>query len=41
VDGVNGDHTLIAPPFIITDEQMDEVVAILAESLEAVLTGPA
>jgi hypothetical protein len=40
-DGVNGDHTLIAPPFIITDEQMDEVVAILAESLEAVLTGPA
>jgi len=40
-DGVNGDHALIAPPFIITDEQMDEVVAILAESLEAVLTGPA
>jgi hypothetical protein len=40
-DGVNGDHTLIAPPFIITDGQMDEVVAILAESLEAVLTGPA
>lgn len=25
-DGVNGDHILLAPPFIISDEQIDEVV---------------
>lgn len=36
VDGVRGDHAMIAPPFIITDEQMDDLVAILAEALEAV-----
>jgi adenosylmethionine-8-amino-7-oxononanoate aminotransferase len=34
---VNGDHTMIAPPFVISDEQMDEVVAILVEALEAVV----
>jgi adenosylmethionine-8-amino-7-oxononanoate aminotransferase len=37
VDGVNGDHTMIAPPFIITEEQMDDLVALLVEALEAVL----
>ena len=37
VDGVLGDHVLIAPPFVITDDQMDEIVAILSEALEAVL----
>jgi adenosylmethionine-8-amino-7-oxononanoate aminotransferase len=36
-DGVSGDHTMIAPPFIITDEQMDDLVAILVEALEAAL----
>jgi len=30
-DGVNGDHVLIAPPFIITEEQVDQLVAILDE----------
>jgi adenosylmethionine-8-amino-7-oxononanoate aminotransferase len=37
VDGVRGDHIMIAPPFIITDEQMDEIIAILVEALDAVL----
>jgi hypothetical protein len=37
VDGVRGDHLMIAPPFIITHEQMDEIVALLTEALEAVL----
>lgn len=37
VDGVYGDHVMIAPPFIVTDEQMDEIVAILAAAVEAVL----
>ncbi|GAG47889.1 unnamed protein product [marine sediment metagenome] len=29
-----GDHLMIAPPFIITEEQIDECVAILRETLE-------
>jgi len=28
-DGVNGDHILLAPPFIITEAQIDDLVAIL------------
>ena len=39
VDGVCGDHVMVAPPFIVTDEQMDEIVAILAEALGAALSG--
>jgi adenosylmethionine-8-amino-7-oxononanoate aminotransferase len=30
----NGDHIMIAPPFIITEEQIDECVGILRETLE-------
>jgi adenosylmethionine-8-amino-7-oxononanoate aminotransferase len=33
VDGVSGDHILIAPPFIISEKEMDELVAILKETL--------
>jgi adenosylmethionine-8-amino-7-oxononanoate aminotransferase len=40
VDGVLGDHAVIAPPFIITDEQMDEIAAILVAALDAVLPVP-
>jgi adenosylmethionine-8-amino-7-oxononanoate aminotransferase len=29
VDGVRGDHLLIAPPFVINEEQLDEMVSIL------------
>ena len=35
-DGVSGDHILLAPPFIITKEQIDELVKILREAIEAV-----
>jgi adenosylmethionine-8-amino-7-oxononanoate aminotransferase len=35
-DGVSGDHILLAPPFIITKEQIDELVNILREALEVV-----
>ncbi|MBT8169249.1 aspartate aminotransferase family protein [Phaeobacter gallaeciensis] len=28
-DGVHGDHILLAPPFILTDEQIDEIVTKL------------
>ena len=29
MDGVAGDHILLAPPFIITESQMDDLLAIL------------
>lgn len=35
-DGVRGDHVLLAPPFIITEEQIDEIVTILDESINEV-----
>lgn len=36
VDGAMGDHLLYAPPLTITCSQVDELVAILDESLAAV-----
>jgi adenosylmethionine-8-amino-7-oxononanoate aminotransferase len=36
-DGVRGDHILLAPPFIITEDQIDTVVAILDESIGEVV----
>ena len=36
VDGVAGDHILLAPPFIISASQVDDLVAILDESIAAV-----
>ncbi|UOD49833.1 aspartate aminotransferase family protein [Orrella daihaiensis] len=39
IDGVNGDHVLLAPPFIIDDSQIDEVVSKLTQSIEAALQG--
>ena len=37
IDGVNGDHILLAPPFIISDEQIGEVTDKLQTAFEAVL----
>jgi adenosylmethionine-8-amino-7-oxononanoate aminotransferase len=34
IDGQTGHHILLAPPFIITDEQLDELVDKLAKALE-------
>jgi len=36
-DGARGDHILIAPPFIITDAQLDELVDKLAAAVETSL----
>lgn len=36
VDGRRGDHVLLAPPFIISDEQVSELVEALARALERV-----
>jgi adenosylmethionine-8-amino-7-oxononanoate aminotransferase len=36
-DGRNGDHILLAPPFISSEAELDEVVAILDRSISMVL----
>lgn len=37
VDGVRGDHILLAPPFNINDEEVGEIVDRLARSLDAAI----
>ncbi|WP_085909834.1 aspartate aminotransferase family protein [Kiloniella majae] len=36
IDGKNGDHVLLAPPFIIEDEHIEEIVEKLATSFSSV-----
>jgi adenosylmethionine-8-amino-7-oxononanoate aminotransferase len=35
IDGVNGDHVLIAPPFIVNKEQVDTIVERLGDAVDA------
>jgi adenosylmethionine-8-amino-7-oxononanoate aminotransferase len=37
VDGEHGDHVLLAPPFILEERQLDELVSRLGAALDAVL----
>jgi adenosylmethionine-8-amino-7-oxononanoate aminotransferase len=37
VDGLNGDHILLAPPFITTEAELGEIVARLADAVDAAL----
>lgn len=37
LDGVSGDHVVLAPPYIITEAQLDEAVEKLARSIEQVI----
>ncbi len=37
IDGKSGDHVLLAPPFIMSDAEIDELVNKTADSIEAVL----
>jgi adenosylmethionine-8-amino-7-oxononanoate aminotransferase len=34
IDGERGDHVLLAPPYITTDAQLDQIVALLADALD-------
>lgn len=34
IDGVNGDHVAISPPFTVTEEEVDRIVQVLGESIE-------
>lgn len=37
VDGRRGDQVMVAPPFIVTASQLDEIVGLLVEAIRAVL----
>jgi adenosylmethionine-8-amino-7-oxononanoate aminotransferase len=37
IDGVRGDHILLAPPFIVTVAQVDQIVERLGDALDAAL----
>jgi len=37
LDGVSGDHVLLAPPYIITEAQLDEILDKLKRSIEQVV----
>ncbi len=38
IDGINGDHIMIAPPFTVTDDEMSEMFELLERSLNSVAT---
>jgi adenosylmethionine-8-amino-7-oxononanoate aminotransferase len=37
IDGRYGDHLLLAPPFIVTDAELEEIVARLGDAIDAAL----
>jgi adenosylmethionine-8-amino-7-oxononanoate aminotransferase len=36
-DGTNGDLVMVAPPFIITEDEIDEIVTRLTKALKKTL----
>ena len=40
IDGVRGDHVLLAPPFIVDAVQIDTIVERLGDAVDAVLAAP-
>ncbi|MBM3545809.1 MAG: aspartate aminotransferase family protein [Alphaproteobacteria bacterium] len=39
IDGRRGNHMILAPPYIVTDEQIDTIVERLGDSVDAALAG--
>lgn len=39
IDGQQGDHVLLAPPFIVTPGELSEIVSRLADAVEAAIVG--
>jgi hypothetical protein len=37
IDGRNGDHILLAPPYNVTDDELDMIVELLAQTVESIL----
>ncbi len=39
IDGARGDHVLLAPPFIVTDEELDLLIERLVEAVDLAIEG--
>jgi len=39
IDGVNGDHVLLAPPFIVETADVERIVAIVGDAIDAAIAG--
>jgi adenosylmethionine-8-amino-7-oxononanoate aminotransferase len=39
IDGARGDHVLLAPPFIVTDEELDLLIERLVEAVDIAVAG--
>ena len=37
IDGRNGDHVLLAPPFIVTTDEINKIVEILGEAVDEIV----
>ena len=37
IDGQRGDHVLLAPPFIVTRDEIDNIVDILGDAVDEVV----
>ena len=37
IDGVHGDHIVLAPPFIVTDAEIDEIIDAVAAAIPAAI----
>ena len=37
IDGQQGDHVLLAPPYITTDAQLEQIVGLLADAIDAAI----
>ena len=37
IDGQSGDHVLLAPPFIVTRDEIDDIVDILGDAVDEVV----
>ena len=40
-NGVDGDVILLGPPFVVTDAELERIVAVLAESIEVAVVADA
>jgi adenosylmethionine-8-amino-7-oxononanoate aminotransferase len=34
IDGKSGDHVLVAPPFIVSNAEIDQIVGLLKQSID-------
>jgi adenosylmethionine-8-amino-7-oxononanoate aminotransferase len=40
-NGIDGDTILLGPPFVVTDDELARITAVLAESIEAAVVADA